>query len=432
MSEALAELALAAYRRAGGLVAPLLGLFLAVRGRAGKEERSRRDERHGLAAAARPPGPLVWVHAASVGETLAVMGLVERLAGGGLAVLLTTGTVTSAAIAAGRLPAGAIHQYVPLDVSAWIGRFLDHWRPSLAVFVESEIWPATIHQLTTRAIPQVLVNARVSERSARRWRLLDGLPRALFGRFALTLAQSSADAERLRGLGAEPVVVTGNLKFDGAALGVDTAELGRLEAAIGDRSTWIAASTHPGEEAIVAAAHGRLAREIPGLLTVLAPRHPRRGDEIRALLAEAGVDVASRSLGETPSGATDVYLADTIGEMGLIYRLAPVAFVGGSLVPHGGQNPIEPAHLGTAVLHGPHVANFRDLYRELDETGGARVVTGLDDLVAAVAAALTDPITAATCAELARAVVERSSGSLDRTVAALAPLLARLADEARA
>lgn len=429
MSEALADLALSAYRRAGCLAAPLLGLFLAARGRAGKEEPGRRDERYGLAAAPRPAGPLVWVHAASVGETLAVLGLVERLATAGLAVLVTTGTVTSAAIAAGRLPKGAVHQYVPLDVSAWIGRFLDHWRPSLAVFVESEIWPATIHQLASRAIPQVLVNARVSERSARRWRLFDGLPRALFGRFALTLAQSAADAERLRGLGARPVEVTGNLKFDGRALGADATELARLEAAIGGRPTWIAASTHPGEEAIVAAAHGRLAREIPGLLTVLAPRHPHRGEEIRALLADAGLAVASRSRGETPNGATDVYLADTIGEMGLIYRLAPVAFVGGSLVPHGGQNPIEPAHLGTAVLHGPHVGNFRDLYRELDETGGARVVAGLDDLVAAVAAALTDPMTAATCAALARAVVERSAGALDRTVAALAPLLAGLGPE---
>lgn len=423
MSEILAGLVLATYRSAGRLASPLVDLFLAARRRAGKEDPARRGERRGVASLPRPDGRLVWVHAASVGETLAVLGLVERLAATGAGVLVTTGTVTSAEIAATRLPAGARHQYVPVDVGAWVGRFLDHWRPDLAIFVESEIWPATIHALATRSIPQVVVNARVSARSARRWRLLDGLPDALFGRLALALAQTPGDAERLADLGVARVAVTGNLKFDGRPLGVDAAELARLGAAIAGRPTWVAASTHAGEEALVAAAHRRLRTDLPGLLTVLAPRHPQRGDEVRALLAEAGLAVASRSRGETPDAATDVYLADTIGEMGLVYRLAPVAFVGGSLVPHGGQNPIEPARLGVAVLHGPHVRNFADLYRELDAAGGATAVGDLDALVAALAAAHADPAALAASVERARAVVERSTGALDRTVAALAPWL---------
>lgn len=423
MSEILADLALAAYRTAGRLAAPVVDLALGLRRRAGKEDPARRAERRGIAGHPRPTGRLVWVHAASVGETLAVIDLVERLVARGTPVLVTSGTVTSAAIAAERLPAGALHQYVPVDVAPWVARFLDHWRPDLAVFVESEIWPATIRALDDRGIPRVLVNARVSERSARRWHRLDGLPRALFGGFALVLAQSDGDGERLAGLGAPRVLATGNLKFDRPPLAVDAAELGRLRAGLAGRPAWVAASTHDGEEAIAAAVHARLTTRLAGLLTVIAPRHPRRGDDIAATLAAAGLRVARRSQGETPEAATDVYLADTIGEMGLVYRLAPIAFVGGSLVPHGGQNPIEPARLGVAVLHGAAVRNFADLYRALDETGGARPVADADDLAEAVAALLADAAGRAAMVDHAQAVVDRSTGALDRTLAALAPWL---------
>ncbi len=421
MSEILADLALRSYRAAGRLAAPLVDFALRRRERAGKEDTARRGERRGRASLPRPAGRLVWLHAASVGETMAALGLVERLAATGASVLVTTGTVTSAEIAAARLPAGALHQFVPADVAAWVDRFLDHWRPDVAVFVESEIWPATILALARRRIPQILVNARISERSARRWGLFDGLPRALFGRLALVLAQSDEDADRLRRLGAPKVVVTGNLKFDGSPLTVDEAELARLEAAIDGRPTWVAASTHAGEEAIVATAHLTARADVPGLLCVLAPRHPRRGDEVRAVLAAAGLSVASRSLGETPGAETDVYLADTIGEMGLVYRLAPIAFVGGSLVPRGGQNPIEPARLGVGVLHGPLVRNFADIYRVLDATCGARAVADAEALAAAVVEAHTDPAPLAGCIDRARAVIDASTGAVDRTFAALAP-----------
>jgi 3-deoxy-D-manno-octulosonic-acid transferase len=421
MSEILADLALATYRTAGRLATPLVALALGLRERAGKEDPARRPERRGVAGRPRPAGRLVWVHAASVGETLAVIDLVERLVARGTPVLVTSGTVTSAAIATERLPVGALHQYVPVDVGPWVERFLDHWRPDLAVFVESEIWPATIHALDRRGIPRVLVNARVSERSARRWHLLDGLPRALFGGFALVLAQSEADGERFAGLGAPCVRPTGNLKFDRPPLPVDAAELARLSGLLAGRPVWVAASTHDGEEAIAAAVHARLKTRLADLLTVIAPRHPRRGDEIEAALTAAGLRVARRSRAETPEAETDVYLADTIGEMGLVYRLAPIAFVGGSLVPHGGQNPIEPARLGVAVLHGAAVRNFADLYRALDEGGAARRVADADDLAEAVAALLADESTRAAMIDRAHGIVDRSTGALDRTLAALAP-----------
>ncbi|TBW34981.1 3-deoxy-D-manno-octulosonic acid transferase [Siculibacillus lacustris] len=430
MSDRFGDAVLAAYRGLGRVLAPALPLLLARRTRAGKEDPTRRGERLGRPAKPRPRGPLVWVHAASVGETVSVLALVERLIAAGTAVLVTTGTVTSAAIAAQRLPAGAFHQFVPFDVAPHLGRFLDHWRPGLAIFVESEMWPTTVLELADRAIPQVLVNARLSERSARRWGLVGGTARALFGRLAAALAQSPGDGARLAALGVGDVRVVGNLKYDGPPLGADPAEQARLAAAIGARPTWLAASTHPGEEAIAAQVHAAAAVHLPGLLTVIAPRHPVRGDEIRRELAGRGLTVASRSQGETPTAATDVFLADTIGEMGLLYRLVPIAFVGGSLADKGGQNPIEPARLGCAVIHGPSTRNFADVYRDLDAAGGATAITDAAGLAAAVVAAHGAPDDRAATVERARAVVAAATGALDRTMAALAaPLAAALAKD---
>ena len=419
MAEALAEAVLAGWRGLGRLVSPILPLVLAVRTRMGKEDAARRGERFGRASAARSTGPLVWVHAASVGETIAVLPLIARLVEAGDAVLLTSGTVTSAAIAAQRLPKGAIHQYVPLDVVPWVARFLDHWRPRLALFVESEIWPTCISELARRGIPQVLVNGRISARSARRWGRFGDVPKVLFGRLTGVAAQTPADGERFAALGAPSVAVTGNLKFDGAALPVDQSELARLAVAMGTRPRWLAASTHPGEEAIAAEVHAKLKPRLPGLLTVIAPRHPSRGDELRRDLAARGLSVASRSLGETPAADTDIHLTDTIGEMGLIYRLAPLAFVGGSLVDRGGQNPIEPARLGRAVLHGPKVYNFADVYRELDREEAALAVDDAEALATAVADLLADPARIDALVARAETVVSRSTGALDRTMMAL-------------
>lgn len=425
MGDFVGEAVLVLYRWAGRLATPVIARLLAARTRSGKEDPSRRNERLGRPERPRPDGPLVWIHAASVGETQSVLPLVARLTGEGLGVLLTTGTVTSAAIAAARLPAGAFHQYVPVDVATGVDRFLDHWRPDAALFVESEIWPTTIERTARRAIPIVLVNARMSARSFARWQRLGRVPHSLFGRIGSALAQAEPDGERLAALGVPHVEVTGNLKFDGAPLGCDADELARLRAAFEGRPTWVAASTHPDEETIAVAAH-RLAREtLPGLLTVIAPRHPERGDGLRAAFAEAGVTVASRSRGETPGPATDVYLTDTIGEMGLVYRLAPIAFVGGSLAPRGGQNPIEPARLDVAVLHGPSTHNFAEIYRDLDAVGGAIAIADADGLAAEIVALTTDRPRRDAVVAAARGVVDRSAGALERTLAALAPILAR-------
>ena len=419
-------LTLRLYRQGASAFRPLAPLLLAVRLRRGKEDRIRWRERQGEPGQPRPAGPLCWMHGASVGEAVTLLPLAQRLTGRGCKVLMTTGTVTSAAVMAQRLPEGAVHQYVPLDVPAFVARFLDHWRPDMAIFAESELWPSMLAGVKQRRIPLFLVNGRMSRRSFARWGRLPATIRAMLGAFDLCLAQSGPDGERLAALGAPRVLATGNLKFDVPPPPADEAALSALRQAIGDRPVWLAASTHEGEESLAADVHARLAQRFPGLLTVLAPRHPERGGAIRAALAARGMITAQRSDGVLPDAKTAVYIADTMGEMGLLYRAVQVVFVGGSLVRHGGQNPVEPAKLGAAVLHGPHVHNFVEAYAAIDAAGGALVVPDAAALATEVTRLLADQAAARTVSAAAAQAVAALSGALERTMAALEPTLARL------
>jgi 3-deoxy-D-manno-octulosonic-acid transferase len=416
-------MALSAYRAVGSALRPLAPLFLRARVARGKEVADRLGERYGRASASRPDGRVVWVHAASVGETNAVMPLVGRLAAAGLRVVFTSTTVTSARIAEKRLPPAAIHQFGPLDIPAYVDRFLDHWRPEFVLFVESELWPNIIGRLEENVVPLVVVNGRMSARSYRGWQRVASVARFLFQRIGLVLAQSEEDGARFRALGAKKVLVSGNLKFDTPPLTADAAELDRLHGAIAQRPVWVAASTHEGEEAIIADAHRLIREKVPGVLTIVAPRHPERGNAVREVLASRRLSVAQRSRGEPLLREIDVYLADTMGELGLFYRAAPVAFLGGSLVAHGGQNPIEPAKLATAVLHGPHVFNFSDIYAVLDKAAPAPAVTDAPSLAAAVTTLLTRPRVAADLAAAAGRALNPLSGALDATMLALRPYL---------
>ncbi|PLX36169.1 MAG: 3-deoxy-D-manno-octulosonic acid transferase [Hyphomicrobiales bacterium] len=419
----MARAALKAYRGVGRLLAPALPLLTSWRARNGKEDPTRRQERFGYASQARPTGPLAWVHAASVGETNAVMPLLSQLIANGYAVLLTTTTVTAARIAAARLPEGALHQYVPFDVAPLIGRFLKTWRPDVAIFVESEIWPATLSELARAGIPRCVVNGRLSERSWRRWKAAPSIARAVFGMIDRCAAQTAADADRFRDLGVHDAVAAGNLKYDSDALPADADAVAAFGEAVDGRPVWIAASTHPGEEEKIIAAHERLRKRFPDLLTLLVPRHPGRGDEVAGLLEGHGIAFARRSSGDTPGAETAVYLADTIGEMGLFYRQAQVAFVGGSLVPHGGQNPIEPAQLGVAIVTGPHVHNFRDVYGELVSAGAVTRIEADADLAPAIEQLLADTDALTDQVERAHAIVAAGRGGIERTLDALRPAL---------
>lgn len=405
---------------------PIAHMMLLERSRRNKEDRTRLGERRGEATRSRPAGPLVWVHGASVGESLSLLPIIEALASNDYSVVVTSGTVTSAQVLARRLPEGSTHQYMPLDVPSYVNRFLDHWRPDLAIFAESEIWPNMICQAHRRNIPLVLVNARMSARSFRRWNQMRSLALYLFTRFDLCLAQSQGDAERLVRLGAPRVAVTGNLKFDSVPPPASTAALASMNEFIGGRPVWLAASTHAGEELLAIEAHRRLATRYPDLLTIIAPRHPERGREIYAATARAGLRASQRSLGLQPDSATDIYIADTIGEMGLFYRIAPMVFLGGSLVPHGGQNPIEPAKLGAALIHGPHIHNFTEVYAALERAAGAYQINGADDLAATLDYLFEDAASRDEVAQRGMNAVTAIGGALRRTMDEIAPYLLKM------
>jgi 3-deoxy-D-manno-octulosonic-acid transferase len=415
------DFAIRAYRALTRYAAPFAPVMLAWRTRIGKEEPASRPERYGVASVPRPPGFVVWFHAASVGEANAVLPLIEMIAieHPEISQLLTTGTVTSANLARKRLPKGAVHQYVPLDNQDYVRRFLEHWRPDLAIFVESEIWPNLVLETNALQIPLVLVNGRMSFRSFRRWRDRPGLSHPLFSAFSLVLAQNERMAQRFTALGTPRAVPVGNLKADAPPPPVDLAGHKKLSAVLAGRTLWLAASTHPGEDDIAAAAHLAMKGARSDLLTIIVPRHPERGPFIAKLLAAANLKVALRSEGKLPEASTDIYIADTIGELGLFYSLVPVAFVGGSLVPHGGQNPVEAIKLGAGVITGPHWRNFADAYEELFRSGGAVQVSDAHGLATAALLLLEDAQARARMMARAEGALTRMSGALPRTIAEL-------------
>ena len=423
---------LAVYRAATGLARIPVRLYLGLRARRGKEDIAHLPERRGIASIARPQGPLVWMHAASVGESQSVLSLVDRLLEmqSGLRVLVTSGTVTSADLLRQRLPDRAIHQYVPADLIGWVRSFLAHWRPNLALFVESELWPNMIVETAARGCPLVLVNGRMSDRSFARWRKAPGMARALLGRFALCLGQTERDRERFAALGAPRCDYLGNLKYSAEPLPCDEAALAALREAVSGRPLWLAASTHAGEEKLAAEVHMHLREAKAGLLTIVVPRHPDRGDEIESLLRTLGLGVSRRSRGEMPAPGDDIYLADTMGELGLFYRLAGIAFIGGSTLGLGGHNPVEAERLDCAILHGPDMANFRNVAADLKSANAAIAVAGVDSLAGELDNLLVDDAARARLADNAARVAAENRGALDRVADALGPFVAAASDEA--
>ncbi len=422
MAERL-PLTLRAYRLLMSAATPVASMVLSCRLRKGKEHAVRLPERRGEANIPRPAGRLIWFHGASVGEMNAIFPLIERVRAQNLNVLVTSGTVTSAGVAEKRLPPDVIHQFSPVDLPQFAARFLDHWKPDLGLFVESDLWPSMIMAASERNVPLILINGRLSERSFNRWRMIPRTIGALLRRFDLCLAQSTDDGARYAGLGAPRISTTGNLKLDVPAPAADADKLAALQDVLGTRPVITAASTHPGEETEIVDAHRRLKHSFPGLLTIIAPRHPERGQGIAEIAKVAGLTAVLRSQDQLPRASTDIYVADTLGELGLFYRVAPIVFVGGSLVSHGGQNPIEAIKLGAAVLHGPHVANFAEIYAALDEAGGAELVTDAGKLAVRIGAWLKDTEARKAVTEKAAKSMDTLTGALERTLAALDPYL---------
>ena len=413
-------LSLQVYRLATGLTQPFAKPLLEARARRGKEDPSRLGERLGAPSRPRPEGPVVWLHAVSVGESMSLLPLIQALAAerGDLQLLVTSGTRASAQLLGERLPGRAIHQFAPVDTPRAVARFLEHWRPDAGLFAESELWPNLILGARARGVRLALVSARMTARSARAWRGQASAAKAVLNCFDLILPQDMASAERLAALGGR-VSERLNLKRLGAPLGCDPAELARLRDAIGERPVVVAVSTHAPEEALVA---GAVAPLSPRPLTILVPRHPERAEEIARELV--GYALARRSVGEAIRPDTEIYLADTLGEVGLFLRLAPIAIVGGGFAPDiGGHNPLEPARLGVGVITGPSVANHADLFAEMVEAGAALTAHDEAGLTALLARLMDDEAQRARLGAAALAYAAAQHGRLATALAQIRPLL---------
>lgn len=408
--------------------APVLEGLLKRRLAAGKEVPERLDERKGQTERTRPEGPLAWVHAASVGEAQSALIIIHQLLlrYPALQVLVTTGTRTSAETMEKSLPARAFHQFYPLDHPEWTHDFLETWTPDVILWLESELWPNMLAHIQARTIPFILINARLSERSFRRWRIFKPVISSLLKTFSLVLCQSEQDAKSFKTLGATEITVTGNLKYAAAPLPADDPALKALQGALLGRPCWLYASTHKGEELLAARIHQTLKNALPDLLTIIVPRHPERRDDLRKDLAPSGLNIIWRSTDKAlPDAQTDLYIADTMGELGLFYRLAPIACIGRTFSDDGGggHNPIEAAQLHCAVLHGPQTQNLQDIFSEMDEQGAALCVQNESDLAQTLHRFLTTPESLEKQQERAKEFTDRKKSVIHTILDKLASIL---------
>ncbi len=369
------------YGAATKVLGPLTPLLLKRRQKQGKEDPARMAERHGETELARPEGKLIWMHGASVGECLMLMPVINRLLSErpNAHILVTSGTMTSAELLAKQLPDRAFHQYVPLDYPKAINKFLDHWKPDMAIWAESEIWPNMIRQTKARGVPMALLNARMSEKSLEGWSKRRKSAQALIGAFDLVLAADQPTAKGLSWILDRNIEAAGNLKDAAEPLPFNEADLKKIKSETSRRQVWCAASTHEGEDSLMISAHKDVLSRFKSTLLILAPRHPERSKDIQKQLKSAGLSFVTRTSGKPIDRSTQVFLFDTIGEMGLAYRLSKLTFVCGSLIKGlSGHNPLEPARLENAVLTGPHIASFADSYMSMMSFDAAQRILNSD------------------------------------------------------
>lgn len=407
---------------------PLLWLLLYYRLRKGKEEASRLKERRGIPTRPSPKGHLVWLHAASVGEAQSALILIEKISlhSPGTQFLVTSGTVTSAALMAKRLPDYATHQYIPLDQSNWINRFLDHWQPDLAIWMESELWPNLLRCTKSRRIPAILINARLSFQSYHRWRFLKKIAEKLLRSFKLILAQTEQDAKYFEKLGAKNIFVTDNIKYSAAPLPANQEDLQALQEVTKDRKIWLYASTHAGEEEMACRIHMQLKEKHAGLLTIIVPRHPERRNDIEQQCKIIGTEVTLRGENKNlPTDKTDIYIADTLGELGLFYRLSPIAVIGRSFSYDGGggHNPIEAAQLDCAILTGPNVQYQQKLFSDMITHNAAKQVQDEESLLNEIDKLLSEDTYRQNFIESAARYADEKSNNIDVVIEHIKPFI---------
>lgn len=348
------------------LGAPFVSGYLKWRSLKGREDKARLPERSGFTPIPRPEKPLVWLHAVSVGESMVALTLTQAILKQypHIHILLTTTTTSSAKIVEKKLPKKAIHQFCPVDTPQAVHRFLEHWKPDLAIWIESEFWPNLMHATQERGIPTILLNGRISLKSFSNWKKLKGLISALLSRLDLCAVQSEEQATFFQTLGANNIFIMGNAKVMMPPLQINAKHFEALKKAVGERPLWLAASSHQGEEELVFKAHKILKQDYPNLLTILVPRHIERAASLQHLAITEGLSAALQT--ETSSFAgVEIYIGNTLGELAMFYALSPVVLMGATFVPKGGHNPIEAAQLGAFVLHGPHTFNNPQLYEIL-------------------------------------------------------------------
>lgn len=413
------------YKNMTMLMKPLVSSHIQKRLEASKEDPHRIQERYGRATKPRPSGPLIWFHAASVGEARSILPLIplilklhERFE-----ILVTTGTMASAQMMEKELPQRCRHQYNPFDVTEWVHGFLDHWRPQLALWVESELWPNLLKQTKAWGIPIILLNGRLSDRSYERWQWGRFIIGDLLACFDLCMAQSPEDQKKLEALGAAPVVCPGNLKYASPPLDYDPGVYASLAKTLSGRRLWVAASTHEGEETHILKVHKNLKKEFPDLLTILIPRHPARTPEILERIRKEGLYWSQRSGNQQIAASTELYVVDTWGELGVFFKLAPMVFIGGSLVPVGGHNIIEPAHFQCAILHGPHMFKCRDIAETFKTQQAAISVETEQDLVGHLRALLQDEALCVAYQQKAKTLAEAHGKVMETIVQDLMPYL---------
>ena len=417
---------IALYLLLARLSAPLYWIAQKRRLRHGKENRARQGERWGKASLARPENnSLVWFHAASVGETQSILGIVDQLLAQDkqTSVLITSTTVSSANLLEKSTHERLMHQFVPFDCFRSVRRFLDHWQPDLAIWVESELWPQLLWETRRRRVPMALINCRISEKTSGRWQ---SWPKAIFtllNTFDAIMVQSKPTLQQIADLGVpdKKLTLTGSTKEDAELPQADPNKLAALRDKAGKRLVWLASSTHPGEDEILINAH-RAAFDPSEALMIIAPRHPERGRDIVELARTMGFKVALRSKDQPLDPSVDVYIADTLGEMGLWYRLADAAFIAGSLSDHGGHNPYEPALLNCPIMHGPIDYNFRDIYAQLKAVEGA-ITARTPTEIAAALTKFKDPKYRETLAKNARSALQTNGAATRITIEKITQLL---------